>query len=54
MGESSKVGGWVVIESARCWEIRGWWVRGGDPWCRRRQSWWCVCLAWVGGNLYKK
>ena len=34
MGVSSKVGGSVVmVESARCWEVRGWWGRGGDPWC---------------------
>ena len=50
-----------MVESARCWEVQGWWDGGGDPWCegagpwcRRPPAWWCVCLARVGGNLDKK
>ena len=46
MGLSSKIGGRVVmVESARCWEVRGWWGRGGDPWCQGGDGGVCSLLG---------
>ena len=35
----------VRVESAGCWEIRGWWGGGGDLWCQGGEGGVCWLLG---------